>query len=167
MTSKQFLEQAIRIEHDMIAHLSEMDNLHTIASATGAIRYDTDKVIHSVTEARFERPTIKAADLENVVRAEIRELLDDLGEIREAIAQIEDTDVRDVIRMRYLGNDDLDVIAYKLKISRKTVFRRMERGYSEIAHITGYPAPVRNRLPAEERHGDAKRIMRDYFGEEA
>ena len=164
MTSKQFLEQAINIEHDMIAHLSELDNLHLIAGATGAIRYDTDKVIHSVTEARFERPIIRAADLENVVRDEIHELLEDLAEIREKVAQIDDLDVRDVIRMRYLGNDEPDVIACKLKISRKTVLRRLERGYSEMAKITGYPAPVRNRLPAEERHGDAKRILRDYYG---
>ena len=165
MTSKQFLEQAISLEHHIKAHLSELDNLHAVATATGAIRYDTDKVISSVTEARYEKPVIRAADLENQVRAEIRELLEDLDEIRKAIALISDEDIQDVVRMRYLGDVEIDIIAYRLKISRRTVMRRLELGYSDVAKITGYPAPIRNRLPGEERHGDAKRILRDYFEE--
>ena len=166
MTSKQFLEQGVRLTRSIRAHLAEAEMLRAVATATGAIRYDTDKVISSVTEARFERPIIKAVDLENAVRSEIRTLLDDLGEIREAVALIEDPDVQNVIRFRYLADTEIDVIAYKLNISRRTVMRRLELGYQEIEKITGYPAPVRNRLPAEERHGDAKRIMRDYFEEE-
>ena len=166
MTSKQFLEQAITTARQIKAYLAELDMLREVATATGAIRYDTDKVIHSVTEARYERPIIRVVDLENMVKAEIRSLLEEHEEIRKAVGAIEDADVQNVIRMRYLGDLDVDIIAYRLKISRRTVMRRLELGYVEVAKITGYPAPIRQRLPAEERHGDAKRIMREYYGEE-
>lgn len=163
MTSKQFLEQGIQIARQIKAHLAELEMLREVATATGAIRYDTDKVIHSVTEARYERPVIRVVDLENTVRQEIRSLIDDVDEIRKAVALIEDTEVQNVIRMRYLADVEIDVIASRLNISRRTVMRRLDLGYAEIAKITGYPAPVRKRLPAEERHGDAKRIMREYY----
>ena len=166
MTSKQFLEQAVKIARHIIAARSELEMLREVAKATGAIRYDTDKVIHSVTEARFERPTIRLVDLQNEVKDDIQGYLDDHEEIRKAIAQIEDPDVRDVVRMMYLGGMEVDVIAFQLKVSKRTVWRRLERGWSDIAKITGYPAPVRNRLPAEERHGDAKRLLREYYREE-
>lgn len=167
MTSKQFLEQGIVISQQIRAHLAELEMLREVATATGAIRYDTDKVIHSVTEARYEKPIIRAVDLENKVKEEIRSLLADHEEIRKTISQISDPDVQNVVRFRYLGDVGIDIIAYRLNISRRTVMRRLELGYAEVARITGYPAPIRNRLPAEERHGDAKRIMRDYFEEEA
>ena len=163
MTSKQFLEQAIRLAKNMVAHRAEIDMFRTVARATGAIRYDTDKVIHSVTEARFERPTIKAADLENEMVDEYRELMEDWDEVRKVIAQITDEDVQNVVRMKYLGGSEVDVIAYKLKISRRTVMRRLDQGYLEVAQITGYPAPARHSIPAEEKHEDAKRILREYY----
>ena len=166
MTSKQFLEQGILIARQIRAHVAELEMLREVATATGAIRYDTDKVIHSVTEARYERPVIRLADLENEVRDEINDLLEEHKEIRDVVKQIDDVDIRNVIRMRYLSGLDVDIIAYRLNISRRTVTRRLELGYSDVARITGYPAPIRPRLPAEERHGDARRIMRDYFGEE-
>lgn len=166
MTSKQFLEQSIRIANDIKAHCAELAYLHEVSLATGAIRYDTDKVIHSITEAKFERPVLRIKDLEDEVKDEIRELLVDHEEIRKAIAQIEDQDVRTVIRYKYLANIEIDVIAYRMNISRRTVTRRLELGYAEVARITGYPAPIRPRLPAEERHGDARRILRDYFEED-
>ena len=166
MTSKKYLEQAIRLAKNMVARRAEIDMFRTVARATGAIRYDTDKVVHSVTEARFERPTIRAADLESAMVDEYRELLEDWDEVRKVIAQIEDEDVQNVLRMKYLGNVEVDVIACRLKISRRTVWRRMELGWSEVARITGYPAPARNRLPAEERHGDAKRLLREYYESE-
>ena len=166
MTSKQYLEQLLKLSRQMVSHRAEIEKLRTEASASGAIRYDTDKVVHSNTEARFERPTIRAVYLENAMRQEYADLLAEWNDIRKVVAQITDTDVQSVIRMRYLACAEVDVIAYALKLSKKTVMRRLEQGYSEVAKITGHPAPVRKRLPAEERHGDAKRLMRDYFREE-
>ena len=47
MTSKQFLEKGIKIAKKIKAHESEIKMLKEVASATGAIRYDTDKVLSS------------------------------------------------------------------------------------------------------------------------
>ena len=165
MTSKQYLEQLPKLSRQLISRRAEVIRLREEASASGAIRYDTDKVVHSNTEARFERPTIRAVDLENTMREEYQELFEEWNEMRKVVAQITDTEVQSVVRMRYLACQDIDVIAYALKVSKKTVTRRLEQGYSEVARITGYPAPARHRLPAEERHADAKRLMQEYFAE--
>lgn len=167
MNAKQYLEQAIVLQNSIKSLLEEIEKYRTLAEATGAIRYDRENVMtQRSSDAPFETPLIIAADLEREAKKEIRELWDSLREIRLVIGQVEDTEVQQVLRYKYLTNQTNEAIGSTLNISVSTVKRRLEDGYHEVSLITGYPEPPKQRMPARERHHIARQMMKEVYGDE-
>ena len=165
MNSKQFLEQAIELTKSIRSLQEEIETYRTLADGAGAIRYDRDgSQTQRSQNAPFETPLIIAADLEREAKKEIRELWESLREIRLVIGQVEDAEVQQVLRYKYLTNQTNEAIGSALNISTSTVKRRLEDGYHEVSLITGYPEPPKQRMPARER---TKRIFREVYGDEA
>lgn len=165
MNSKQFLEQAIVLQNSIKSLQEEIETYRTLAEGAGAIRYDRDgSQTQRSQNAPFETPLVIAADLEREAKAEIRELWDSLREIRIVIGQVEDAEVQQVLRYKYLTNQTNETIGSTLNISVSTVKRRLEDGYHDVSLITGYPEPPKRRMPARER---TKRIFREVYGDEA
>ena len=163
MDAKQFLMQAIFIAEDHQAHMEELATLQELALACGAINYDHDRVISSLPQsARFEGRVIRLVDVIAECRQELNQLIGKHKEIRDVIAQVEDEQAQAALRMRYLARMEVDVIASKTKTSKRTVLRRLERGENEVARITGLDAPVKQRMPARERHKISREILREY-----
>lgn len=164
MNSKQFLEQAIVLQNSIKSLQEEIETYRTLAEGAGAIRYDRDgSQTQRSQNAPFETPLIIAADLEREAKKEIKELWDSLREIRLVIGQVDDAEVQQVLRYKYLTNQTNEAIGSSLKISVSTVKRRLEDGYHEVSLITGYPEPPKQRMPARER---TKRIFREVYGDE-
>lgn len=166
MNSKQFLEQAIVLEDGIRSRLEEIQKFRLLAEGAGAIRYDRDgSQTQRSQNAPFETPLITAEDLERDAKEEIRALWIRLGEIRAVIAGVEDMNVQNVLRLRYIGKNT-DEIAAKLKISKPTVFRRLEEGYHEISLLTGMEEPPKRRMPARPRHPIARQMMKEVYGDD-
>ena len=166
MNSKEFLEQAINLNRDIKAHLAELERLNEISTASGAIRYDNDRVTGSAPRsAKFENAVVRLVDLQNEIREEVFRLLDRHREIRDVIAQVQDQEARTLLRMKYLVDRTIDEIVQELHYSKSTVLRRMEIGYLEVAKLTGLDAPPIQRMPARDRHRASKRIMHAYSRE--
>ncbi len=166
MNAKEYLEQAIVLSHDIRAHLDELENLNELSTASGAIRYDNDRVTGSApSSAKWENVVVRLVDLENEIRKEVCELLDKHREIRDIIAQVEDADARAVLRMKYLALKSNNEIAAEMYCSKSTVLRRLDIGFQEVAKLTGYPAPPVFRMPARDRHPGSIRIIREYYDE--
>ena len=166
MNSKQFLEQAIALEDGIRSRLEEIRKFRLLAEGTGAIRYDRDNVQTQRSQnAPFETPLITAEDLERDAKTEIREIWIRLSEIRAVIAGVEDMNIQNVLRLRYIGKTT-DEIAAKLKISKPTVFRRLEEGYHEISLLTGMEEPPKRRMPARPRHPIARQMLKEVYVDE-
>ena len=164
MNSKQFLEQAIVLQNSIKSLQEEIETYRTLAEGAGAIRYDRDgSQTQRSQNAPFETPLVIAADLEREAKKEIRELWDSLREIRSVIGQVEDAEVQQVLRYKYLTNQTNETIGSTLNISVSTVKRRLEDGYHEVSLITGYPEPPKMRMPARER---TKRIFKEVYGDD-
>ena len=164
MNAKQYLEQAIVLQNSIKSLQEEIETYRTLAEGAGAIRYDRDgSQTQRSQNAPFETPLIIAADLEREAKKEIRELWESLREIRLVIGQVEDAEVQQVLRYKYLTNQTNEAIGSALNISTSTVKRRLEDGYHEVSLITGYPEPPKQRMPARER---TKRIFREVYGDE-
>ena len=164
MTAKEYLEQAQHIAQETYTLKAEMEVLMEIATASGAIRYDHDRVTGSAPqEARFEKTVIKYLDIQKRIKDELGLLLEKQEEIRSTVSRIKNTNARVVIRMRFLSFCSVDEIADKLKVSRRTVIRRMQDGYEEVEKLTGYPAPLKVRKPGRDRHAESRRILREVF----
>ena len=164
MNSKQFLEQAIKLTKSIRSLQEEIETYRTLADGAGTIRYDRDgSQTQRSQNAPFETPLIIAADLEREAKKEIRELWDSLREIRLVIGQVEDAEVQQVLRYKYLTNQTNEAIGSTLNISVSTVKRRLEDGYHEVSLITGYPEPPKQRMPARER---TKKLFREARNEQ-
>lgn len=167
MNSKQFLEQAIVLQNSIKSLQEEIETYRTLAEGAGAIRYDRDgSQTQRSQNAPFETPLVIAADLEREAKAEIKELWESLREIRIVIGQVEDAEVQQVLRYKYLTNQTNEAIGSMLQISVSTVKRRLEDGYHEVSLITGYPEPPKMRMPARERHKIARNMMKEVYGNE-
>ena len=167
MNSKQFLEQAIVLQNSIKSLQEEIETYRTLAEGAGAIRYDRDgSQTQRSQNAPFETPLIIAADLEREAKAEIRELWESLREIRLVIGQVEDAEVQQVLRYKYLTNQTNEAIGSALNISTSTVKRRLEDGYHDVSLITGYPEPPKMWMPARERHHIARNMMKEVYGDE-
>ena len=167
MNSKQFLEQAIVLQNSIKSLQEEIETYRTLAEGAGAIRYDRDgSQTQRSQNAPFETPLVIAADLEREAKKEIRELWDSLREIRIVIGQVEDAEVQQVLRYKYLTNQTNETIGSTLNISVSTVKRRLEDGYHEVSMITGYPEPPKQRMPARDRHHIARGHLKEYYNNE-
>ena len=167
VNSKQFLEQAIMLQNSIRSLQDEIETYKTLAEGAGAIRYDRDgSQTQRSQNAPFETPLVIAADLEREAKAEIKELWNSLREIRLVISQVEDPEVQQVLRYKYLTNQTNEAIGSTLQISVSTVKRRLENGYHEVSLITGYPEPPKTRMPGRERHKIARDMMRELYGGE-
>lgn len=162
MNAKQYLEQVIKIEDCMIAKHDEMEWLQAVSTASGAINYENDRTIGSApTSSRFENAVIRKEDLRNEILKEYDELLKKHQEIRKVILAVEDVDAQNALAQYYLCRKEEDVIASKFHVSKKTIQRRLERGYTEVSKLTGYPVP---RMPARPRHPIARQMMKEVYG---
>ncbi len=167
MNSKQFLEQAIVLQNSIKSLQEEIETYRTLAEGAGAIRYDRDgSQTQRSQNAPFETPLVIAADLECEAKKEIKELWDSLREIRIVIGQVEDAEVQQVLRYKYLTNQTNEAIGSTLNISVSTVKRRLEDGYHEVSLITGYPEPPKMRMPGRERHHIARQMMKEVYGDD-
>ena len=165
MNSKQFLEQAIVLQNSIKSLQEEIETYRTLADGAGAIRYDRDgSQTQRSHNAPFETPLVTAADLEREVEKDIQKRWQAFMEIRMVISQVEDSNVQDVLRRRFLALRAPKEIQKELEISKSTYDRRLEDGYHEVSLITGYPEPPKQRMPARER---TKRIFREVYGDEA
>ena len=163
MNAKQYLEQTWKLLDSLTAKRDEWEFLETVSTASGAINYENDRTVGSApSSARFENVTVKKADLENDIKRERQELLEKHAEIRKVILAVEDMDVQNALAEYYLCHKTEDVIASKFHVSKKTIQRRLERGYTEVSKLTGYPVP---RMPARPRHPIARQMMKEVYGD--
>lgn len=164
MNSKEYLEQAIALSHEIRAQLAELQRLDDLKLGAGAIRYDNDRVTGSAPRsAKFEDTVVRLVDLQNDIRNEVAGLLDQHQEIRDVVAKVPDPEARAVLRMKYLALKSINEIAVELYCSKSTVFRRLETGYMEVSKLTGLPVPPMQRMPARDRHRASKRLLRSYY----
>lgn len=164
MNSKQFLEQAIRLVQSIQTCNASIEFYDTLGSGSSAIRYDRDgSQTQRSANAPFELPMCEKADLERMEKAEITELWEKLKEIRYVVKQVDDLDVQNVLRQRYIIGKTIEQIAMEFHISTSTVKRRLEDGWHEVSLITGYPEPPRQRMPARDRHHIAREHLKEYY----
>lgn len=166
MNAKEYLEQAIHLSAEIRSMVEELEMLKEVSTASGAIKYDNDRVVGSAPQsAQFENAVVRLVDLENEVRSELNALLEKHSEIRKTIGMVADDQVRTVLRLVYLVGRSMDAVAVQLNVSKRTVMRRLDVGYEAVAVLTGYPAPLKQKMPAKDRHHMAREMLKEVYHE--
>lgn len=163
MNSKQFLEQAIVLRKSIQEIEDSIKFYDMLGRGSGAIRYDRDgSQTQRSFNAPFELPMCEKRDLEQEDEKKRAELWRKLAEIHRVVNQVEDQNVQNILRAKFITQKSEEKIANEHKISKSTVRRRLEDGYHEVSLITGYPEPPKQRMPGRER---TKKLFREVYVE--
>jgi len=135
MKAKEYLSQALRLDHRINSKLEQLENLKALA-----MRVTTNFAQEKVSGGRelrgpFENTMAKIIDLENEINQEIDRFIKLKQEIMETICQVEDVNCQLVLEKRYINGRSWEDISLELGYSRSGVFRIHSEGLKEINKI--------------------------------
>ena len=123
MTTKEYLQQAYRLDQKINSDIAEVNALRGMAASVSSQQL-SDRV---QTSRRGEAPYVpsleKIMEMEDKINAEIDLLVDLKDEIRGIITTVVNTDERMVLRYRYVHNFTWEQIANELHVDARTVRR--------------------------------------------
>ena len=123
MTTKEYLQQAYRLDQKINSDIAEVNALRGIAASVSSQQL-ADRVQTSRRgEAPYVRSLEKIMEMEDKINAEIDLLVDLKDEIRGIITTVANTDERMVLRYRYVHNYTWEQIANELHVDARTVRR--------------------------------------------
>ena len=132
MTSKEYLNQAYRLEQRIKLHKERLDELRDLSCSPGSPGFEEHFNPNRSTEAPFVKTLYKIMELEEKVNAELQLLLKLQVEVQETIDRLTDMDERLVLTYRYLKNMSWSQIGDQLYVDERTVRRWHNRALSHI-----------------------------------
>lgn len=132
MTSKEYLNQAYRLEQRIRLHKERLDELRKLAGSPGSPGFEEHYNPNRPTEAPFIKTLYKIMDLEEKVEGELQLLLTLQEEVQETIDCLPDMDERLVLTYRYLKNMSWSQIGDELYVDERTVRRWHNRALSHV-----------------------------------
>ncbi len=132
MTSKEYLNQAYRLEQRIRLHKERLDELRDLAGSPSSPGFEEHYNPNRPTEAPFIKTLYKIMDLEEKVEGELQLLLTLQEEVQETIDRLPDMDERLVLTYRYLKNMSWSQIGDELYVDERTVRRWHNRALSHV-----------------------------------
>lgn len=123
MTSKEYLNQAYRLNEKINSDLAELDDLRHMATSIGSPSLEEHFSGTRQTDPPFLRAIIKIDEMERKINAEIDRYVDLKKEINDAIKAVPSTDEQMLLRYRYINGYGWNKIGVLMSISLRTVHR--------------------------------------------
>lgn len=135
MRAKEYLSQAVAINHKIDSKLEQASSLRSLAMKV-TTTFGEDKVQSTKKQSPMEEIMVKLIDLEQGVNDDIDELIRVKAEILETINQVEDINQQIILEKRYVACKTWDDIARETGYDRSTVYRNHGKALKEIEEIT-------------------------------
>lgn len=132
MTTKQYLNQAYRLEQRIRLHKERLEELRYLLGSVGSPVFGEHYNPNRNTEAPFMNSLYKIMELEEKVSAELELFLQLQVEIQGVIDELSDMDERLVLTYRYLKNMSWSQIGDQLYVDERTVRRWHNRALSHV-----------------------------------
>lgn len=117
MTAKEFLGRSYYLSKHIESDLIELEEAKALVDGITGMRGNAGRNPNRATEASFVGALKKIEELESRIESEMSRLAEEKGEIREVINQVPDTDMRMLLRYRYVlnlpWNDIMGRMGYK------------------------------------------------------
>ena len=123
MTTKEYLQQAYRLDQKINSDIAEVNALRGMAASVSSQQLSDRVQTSRRGEAPYVRSLEKIMEMEDKINAEIDLLVDLKDEIRGIITTVANTDERMVLRYRYVHNYTWEQIANELHVDARTVRR--------------------------------------------
>lgn len=142
MTAKEYLKQLNILEAKYKCKCEEVHDLRLLATSTGALRYDKERVQTSNDGDQIVNAVIKIIEAENEALRLAIELADTKQEIVERIVNLDDGNHIRLLCLYYVRNYKLEEVANKMHFSfdwtrhlHKEALAAFEKKYIDIAEL--------------------------------
>ena len=132
---RRYLEQIEELDYKIRDKIQELKDAKALAGATGAIRYDKDRVVSSPSKDPMADSVVRYVDLENKIRAEALRYLILKNTIINQIMQLSDARYINVLVERYINYRTVGEIARRLHYSYDWTRHLMANAINEFKKI--------------------------------
>ena len=133
MTTKEYLQQAYRLDKRINSHIREKEELMQMATSVSSPQWKEDVIQTSKSgDAPFLRTLEKMWELEEQITAEIDLYVDLKAQIHTVLNQVSNPDYLMVLRYRYIHNYCWERIGEELLAGRRTVIRWHDAAISQL-----------------------------------
>ena len=133
MTTKEYLQQAYRLDKRINSHIREKEELMQMATSVSSPQWKEDVVQTSKSEdAPFLRTLEKMWELEEQITAEIDLYVDQKAQIHTVLHQVSNPDHQMVLRYRYIHNYCWERIGEEVLADCRTVIRWHDGAISQL-----------------------------------
>ena len=136
MTAKQYLKAMYYAQLSIRKKEEKIKELQELATTTGAIRYDRDRVISSTPQsAGFENKAVRIVDMQRQLREEIADLADMYETGCRIINSLEDVTDNLILEMRYINHMKFSEIAVEMNYSVDAIYYRHRNALDRLKDI--------------------------------
>lgn len=133
LTPKQYLNQAYHLNELIDSDVAELDMLKSTIDGLSSVVFDRENVQTSgYPTSPIERTISKIESMKERINQEIDELIDLKEEIRNAINQLQNTDERLVLRLRYVLFKEWPDIQTVIGREQSQVFSLHQKGLNHF-----------------------------------
>jgi len=133
MTAKEYLSQVYKLDHKIYLMQLEVEEYRRLASSIPGQDFTRERVDHTPSyEAPFVKWIMKAIDKEAEIKKKMEELQVLKAKVMGVIDEIEDDNLRMILKFRYINSMQFPDIADKMYASLATVYRWHREGLAQV-----------------------------------
>lgn len=133
MTPKEYLLEYRKLDKEINSMVSESGRLRRLALSIGGSLSNTGGSHSSAGAARFEQAIDKVNDLEVKINGKIDCLISKRAEIETVINSVDDTDLRALLRNRYINGFTFERCAVEQNFSWRWILSLHGKALKEVA----------------------------------
>lgn len=134
MTAKEYLSQALAINHKIDSKLEQASSLRSLSMKV-TTSFGENRVQTTRKQSPMEEIIVKLMDLENEVNKDIDRLIKIKEDILEVISQVKDINQQVILEKRYISRKTWEDIARETGYDRSTIYRNHGKALKEIEEI--------------------------------
>ncbi len=134
MTTKEFLNQAYRIDQRINSKLEQIISLHALATKATSTLSDMP-VSKTESQSRMADVIAKIVDLENEINADIERLIEIKKDIVSAIKKVHNPEFQTLLELRYLCFRTWEQVALEMNYGIDNVFKLHQKALKVVTKI--------------------------------
>jgi hypothetical protein len=134
VTTKEFLQQAYRIDQRINSKLEQIMSLRELATKATSTLSDMPRS-ESPNLHRMEDIIAKMVDLESEINADVDTLVDLKREIVTVIKQVENSEYQTLLELKYLCFKKWEEIAIEMSRDLRWVYRLHDKALNEVDNV--------------------------------
>lgn len=135
MTAKEYLLSGRQLDVRIRLDLKQIDNLHELSTSVSGSGFERSYNPNHPIEAPFEKCISEISEMEEKIRAEVRQLIEVRNRMISTIRMLSDADCQSVLELRYIHYMSWEDIAGEMHYSLRWICRLHGRALAALDEI--------------------------------